>query len=124
MQRTFSCYDTCIRKLLIVLLLTSLFKLTLRKVSIASPFSSSSSSGDLFCPFSLREEGFSFVGLLVLPHITRKDRIVTFNFRNSLPRDRIRQVATLYFVHPEVEIAIPRIRDDVIHPLMVSTLFT
>lgn len=89
-----------------------LLKPTSRQVSTSS---SSSYSGDLFCIFSLCEVGFSSMGLLVLPHLSKEGRIPALSFRNSLPRERVREIASHFFVPTEVEIAIPRMCNDVLH---------
>lgn len=44
--------------------------------------------------------------------------VMASSFKNSLPKERIREIATLYFIPPEVEITIPRMCDDVLHPLL------
>lgn len=83
--------------------------------SDSSSATSSSISGDSFCAFCLRKEGFYSVGLSILPWMSRKDRILASSFRNSLPQERIREIVLSFFVPPEVKIAIPRSGDDVLY---------
>lgn len=72
------------------------------------PSFSSSSSGNLFSIFLPKDEGFSDVNLTVTPHNPEENRISALSLRNSLSRERIKEIAALHFVPPEVEIVVPR----------------
>lgn len=86
---------------------------------VSSLDSSSSSSPSVpsssFELFSLGEDGYRSAELSVFPLVHGEDRVAPFACKSSLSCEHIRGVTARFFVPPEVEVAVPRRGDTVLH---------
>lgn len=85
-------------------------------VSSSDSSFSSSSFGQFFDVFSFGGEDFRSANLPVPPRTDGEGRAAASSFKNSLSREHVRTLAVHFFVPPDLEIAVPRRGDTVLHP--------
>lgn len=83
---------------------------------VSSNSSSFSRFGNSFFMFSLGGEGFSSTHLEMTNRDPTKVGFSALGFRTSLDRKRVRAMAMMYHIQPEIEIVIPRKHDSVMYP--------